>query len=137
MPGTEAVEPRAAIVPVPPEPVIDVMQVVGRSEADVAALLGEPTSCEQVHRARWCRYGPDQDEVMFMAGKADMVTVHGMDAVAFDAQALRALGLEPSAPDHADEYAIRWESLPDLEEVSVFPEPDGSIDYAYVKVGAH
>lgn len=128
--------------PVPLEPpavelVMDVTQVVGRSEAEVAALLGAPVSCEKVHRARWCKYPPHQDEVMFVAGKADMISVHGMGAVAFDEDALGALGLAPATPDHADEYAIRWQSIPDLEEVSVFPGPGNSVDYAYVKVGRH
>ena len=116
---------------------MDVMQVVGKSEQDVAALLGAPTSCEKVHRARWCRYPPDQDEVMFVAGKADMITVHGMGTVVFSQDALDALGLAPAAPDHSDEYAIRWQSIPGLEEVSVFPGSGNSVDYAYVKVGRH
>ena len=119
------------------EVVMDVMQVVGNSEADVAALLGPPTSCEKVHRARWCKYPPDQNEVMFVAGKADMITVHGMGAVAFSEHALESLGLAPATPDHSDQYAIRWQSIPDLEEVSVFPGPGNSIDYAYIKVGRH
>lgn len=129
----------APVAPEPPTPdvVMDVMQVVGKSEAGVAALLGEPTTCEEVHRARWCKYPPDQDEVMFVAGKADMVTVHGMAAVAFDEAALEALGLAPAAPDHSDPYAIRWQSIPGLEEVTVFPGPGNSVDYAYVKVGRH
>ena len=131
IPAPVALEPPAV------EVVMDVMQVVGKSEADVAALLGAPTSCEKVHRARWCKYPPDQDEVMFVAGKADMITVHGMGAVAFSEDALDALGLAPATPDHSDEYAIRWQSIPDLEEVSVFPGPGNSVDYAYVKVGRH
>ena len=128
--------------PVPLEPpaielVMDVMQVVGKSEAEVAALLGAPTSCEKVHRARWCKYPPHQDEVMFVAGKADMISVHGMGEVAFNQDALGALGLAPAAPAEADDYAIRWESIPGLEEVTVFAGPGDSIDYAYVKVGRH
>ena len=128
--------------PVPLEPpaielVMDVMQVVGRSEAEVAAVLGAPTSCEKVHRARWCKYPPHQDEIMFVAGRADMISVHGMGAVAFNEEALHALGLAPATPDHSDEYAIRWQSIPDLEEVSVFPGPGNAVDYAYVKVGRH
>ena len=128
--------------PVPLEPaaielVMDVMQVVGRSEAEVAAVLGAPASCEKVHRARWCKYPPHQDEVMFVAGKADMISVHGMGAVAFNQDALDALGLAPATPDHSSETAIRWESISGLEEVTVFAGPGNSIDYAYVKVGRH
>jgi len=116
---------------------MDVRQVVGRSEAEVATLLGAPVSCEQVHRARWCKYPPHQDEVMFVAGKADMISVHGMDAVTFNEGALNALGLAPAPPDHSSETAIRWQSIPGLEEVTVFAGPGDSIDYAYVKVGRH
>ena len=144
-----AVAPAAAFpaaastpVPVPLEPpavelVMDVTQVVGRSEAEVAALLGAPVSCEKVHRARWCKYPPHHDEVMFVAGKADMISVHGMGAVAFNEDALDALGLAPATPDHASETAIRWQSIPELEEVTVFAGSGNSIDYAYVKVGRH
>jgi hypothetical protein len=116
---------------------MDVMQVVGKSEAEVAALLGQPASCEDIHRARLCKYLPDHDEVMFVAGKADMITVQQMGAVRFNAEALYALGLGPAKPDHSSEHAIRWESFPDLEEVTVFPGHGDSVDYAYVKVGKH
>lgn len=121
----------------PANVVMEVMQVVGKSEAEVSALLGRPSSCEDIHRARLCRYPPDEDEVMFVAGKADMITVQQMDAVAFNADALDALGLGPVEPDHSNEHAIRWESIPELEEVTVFPGQGGSVDYAYVKVGKH
>ncbi len=116
--------------------VMDVMQVVGKSEAEVAALLGEPASCEAIHRARMCSY-PRGDEVMFVAGKADMITVQRMGEVRFDEAALVALGLAPAKPDHADEDGIRWESLPGLHEVTLFPGPGNSVRYAYVKVGSH
>lgn len=134
-------QPVAAPPPVPPQPaaitvVMDVMQVVGRSEAEIAALLGPPGSCEDIHRARLCRY-PRDDEVMFVRGKADMITVQGMDAVAFDEAALAALGLAPAEPDHRDEHAIRWASIPGLHEVTVFPAPGNRVHYAYVKVGTH
>ncbi len=116
---------------------MDVMQVAGRTEEEVAALLGAPASCSDIHRARMCRYGPHEDEVLFVRGKSDMITVKGMDAVAFDAGALDALGLAPATPDHAGEYALRWESLPGLVEVAVFPGAGNSVGYAYVKVGKH
>lgn len=117
--------------------VMDVMQVVGRTEAEIAALLGQPASCADIHRARLCKYGPHQDEVLFVRHKADMITVQGMDAVAYDAGALHALGLAPATPDHANEHAIRWESIPGLVEVAVFPGAGSSVGYAYVKVGKH
>lgn len=116
---------------------MDVMQVVGKSEAEVAALLGQPGSCEDIHRARLCRYPPRGDEVMFVRGGADMITVQAMGAVAFDEHALHALGLAPASPDHRDEDAIRWESLPGLHEVTVFAAPGNRVRYAYVKVGTH
>lgn len=128
-------QPRAP-QPVAVTVVMDVMRVVGRSESEVAALLG-PGSCEDIHRARLCRYPPRDDEVMFVRGKADMITVQGMGAVIFDDGALAALGLAPAQPEHRDEHAIRWESLPGLHEVTVFPAPGNRVHYAYVKVGAH
>lgn len=117
--------------------VMDVMQLVGKSESDVAALLGQPTGCEDIHRARMCRYRPHGNEVMFVAGKADMITVLGMADVPFDEHALVALGFAPVSPDHADADGIRWESLPGLEELTVFPAADNTVRYAYVKVGRH
>lgn len=137
--------PKATVtVPAPAEPepaalkvVMDVRKVVGRSEAEVSTLLGEPTSCADIHRARLCKYSPNEDEVMFVADKADMITVRGMSAVPFSADALHVLGLEPASPDHSDEHAIRWESIHDLEEVTLFPGQGNSVDYAYVKVSKH
>lgn len=117
--------------------VMDVMQVVGKTEAEVAAMFGPPASCADIRRARLCRYGPHEDEVMFVRDKADMITVQGMDAVAFNPDALRALGLAAASPDHADDHTIRWESIPGLVEVAVFPGAGGVVDYAYVKVGKH
>ena len=116
---------------------MDVMQVVGKSEAEVSVLLGQPASCADIHRARLCKYGPHEDEVMFVRDKASMITVQGMDAVAFGADALDALGLAPARPDHADEHGIRWQSLPGLQEVAVFPGPGNSVDFVYVDVGKH
>ncbi len=112
---------------------MDVMQVVGQTEAEVAALLGQPASCEDIHRARLCEYPPDEHEVMFVAGKADMITVRGMGAVGFNEAALVALGLTATRPDHSDKHAIGWESIPDLEAVTVFPGQGNVVDYAYVK----
>lgn len=117
--------------------VMDVLQVVGKTEAEVASVLGEPVACADIHRARLCRYGAHEDEVMFVRDKADMITVQGMDGVAFGAAALGALGLPATAPSHADEHAIRWDSLPGLVEVAVFPGPGDAVGYAYVKVGKH
>lgn len=116
---------------------MDVMQVVGKTEAEVAVLLGQPASCADIHRARLCKYGPHEDEVMFVRDKANMITVQWMDAVAFDAGALDALGLAPAKPDHADEHGIRWESIPGLQEVAVFPGPGNSVAFAYVSIGKH
>ena len=116
---------------------MEVRQLVGKSEEEIAALLGPPVACADIHRARLCKYGPHEDEVLFVRGKADMITVQGMDAVAFNADALDALGLERATPDHADAHAIRWESIPGLVEVAVFPGAGDSVGYAYVKVGKH
>lgn len=138
--------PSRALVAVPPSPapevavvsvVMDVMKVVGRSEDAVSGLLGPPVSCEDIHRARLCTYPPDGNEVMFVAGKADMITVRNMGAVAFDEDALAALGLGSARPDESSERAIRWMSMPDLEEVTVFAGDGQYVRYAYVKVGKH
>jgi hypothetical protein len=117
--------------------VMEVMPLAGKSEDEVAALLGAPVACAEFHRKRLCRYGPHEDEVLFVRGKADMITVQGMDAVPFNADALDALGLARITPDHADAHTIRWESIPGLVEVAVFPNAGGSVEYAYVKVGKH
>lgn len=132
LPGTvQAPAPPAVTV------VLEVMPLVGRTEAEVAELLGPPASCQDIHRARLCQYPPDGNEVMFAAGKAEMITVQGMAAIAYNDTALAALGLAPAVPDHSDQYVIRWESLPDLHEVSVFPGPGNTVDFAYIKVGRH
>lgn len=128
-----SVAPEVTVVSV----VMDVMQVVGRSEDEVSGLLGPPASCEDIHRARLCTYPPNGNEVMFVADKADMITVHNLGAVAFDEDALAALGLEPARPDESSERAIRWVSMPDLEEVTVFAGDGQYVRYAYVKVGKH
>lgn len=118
--------------------IVDIPKLVGQSREDVRTQLGEPTSCEEVKPARVgpspkCIYKGDTVEVVFIAGKADWITVGGLSELEFSDAALGSFGLSAAKPSFDSPNVLRWTSLPGLHEVSLFPGQGGKSDYLYVK----
>jgi hypothetical protein len=122
--STPASTPTAAIVDVP--------KIAGKTEKEVATVLGEPTACETVKQGKKCLFKPGETEIVFISGKADWITVEALDAAPYSDDALSLLGLEKAAAAFSNENTMRWETLPGLLEVSIFPAQSG-VDYAYIK----
>lgn len=115
------------------EPVIDINKIAGKSENEVEKYLGKPISCGNNKYGKKCQYKKAETEVVFIQGKADWITVEGMDGVPFTISALSALGLQEAKPSFSDNFTLRWNTIKGIKEVSIFKGGTSS-DYAYIKV---
>ena len=111
---------------------IDVVKVAGKNQAQVAEILGKATSCSKSKYGQKCSYTVAETEIFFINGKADWITVEGIDNVPFDNTALKSIGLTPIKPSFKNNFTLRWSSIQGLGEVSIFKGATNS-DYAYIK----
>ena len=74
-------------------PIVNVLKLAGKSQAEVAAYIGKETSCEITKYGEKCYYKTGEMEIIFINGKADWITVESMDNEPFSKSALSALGL--------------------------------------------
>ena len=115
------------------ELVVDIPKLAGKGHADVAAVLGKPSSCHNGKYGQTCSYGKAATEIVFIQGKADWITVNDMRSVKFSPSAVESLGLKQVKPRFVSNSTIRWEQVEGLLEVSIFPG-QSHVDYAYIKV---
>jgi hypothetical protein len=80
------------------EPIVDVLKIAGKSESEVASYLGASKSCGKSKYGNKCEYTKGETEVVFINGKADWITVEGIDSVPFSKSALTVLGLKEANP---------------------------------------
>lgn len=113
-------------------PIVDVPDIAGKSQAEVSTVLGNPTSCETIKQGRKCLFDTGETEVVFIAGKADWISVEALDDAPYSADALPLLGFKKTNPSFSDENVIRWNSIHGFHEISIFPGQSG-IDYALIK----
>jgi hypothetical protein len=102
--------------------VVDVTQLARRTEAEVAAILGEPSSTPQVGArdlpAR--KYRDDDIEIAYRDGRAQRISVMGGGELPFSEEVLEYVGLPDAEPSFVNrEVVIRWEGLAGLREVNV------------------
>lgn len=124
--------------PQPVELIVDVPAIAGKTQSEVTAVLGAPTRCETVSPARVgkslkCIYKGERIEVVFIADKADWITINELSAVKFSPTALDSFNLPQSNPDTRNGNVIRWSNVNKLKEVSLFPGQGSNADYLYVK----
>jgi len=115
------------------EVIVDVTKIAGKSEKEVSAYLGMPSSCGKSKYGNKCQYGKGETEIVFINSKADWITIEGIDQIPFSKAILEALGLKEATPSFINASTMRWESIQGLKEVSLFKGASGS-DYAYIKV---
>lgn len=127
--------PPAERPPATPTPavaaIIDVPSIARKSQKEVAALLGEPTSCETMKQGKKCYYKPGETEVVFISGNADWITINALDSAPFSEDILPLLGIEKTPATFSNANVMRWKTVPGLLEVSIFPAQTG-VDYAYI-----
>jgi hypothetical protein len=112
--------------------VIDVKKIAGKTADEVAIILGAPESCEVTKYGRSCLYRKGETEIVFINGKADWITIEGIDHIPFSTSALTAIGLEETSPSFRNDFTMRWHSIQGLMEVSIFKGSSNS-DYAYIR----
>lgn len=114
-------------------PVVDLSKIAGKSESEVAEVLGTPERTENTKYGKKNFYEPGETEIVFIKEKADWITIKGINEVPFDRSALSALGLEETAPTFSNSFTMRWENLNGILEVSIF-KGRKNCDYAYIKI---
>ena len=115
------------------EVIVDVTKIAGKSQKDVAAYLGKEVSCSKSKYGKKCQYKKGETEIVFIKGKADWITVEGVDNVPFSKSALSTLGLKETYPSFKNNFTLRWEPIQGFRSVSLFKGASMS-DYAYIKV---
>ncbi len=118
--------------PTPAAAIVDVPKIAGKTQKEVATVLGEPTTCETAKQGKKCFFTPGETEIVFISGKADWITVEALDTAPYSEEILPLLGLEKVTAVLSNESTMRWETIPGLLEVSIFPAQSG-VDYAYIK----
>ncbi len=106
-------------------PLFRIGEVAGRSEAELATVLGPPWDCESSLYSRRCRYAPGGTEVVFIDGKADWLTIRSPGEVGFDASALTRIGLAAKKPDQTTAEELIWTDLGGLREVRAVSDGNG------------
>lgn len=124
--------PVAIPIAAPVVAIVDVPGIAGKSRREVAARLGEPTACETVKQGTACSFIPGATTVVFIAGRADWITVEALDGAPYSEHVLPLLGLDRAAATFSSAHSLRWTSCPGLLEVNVFPAGEG-VEYAYIK----
>lgn len=114
------------------EPIVDILKIAGKAESEVALYLGGPSSCSHSKYGEKCNYEKGETEIVFINGKADWITVEGIDSIPFSRSALPSLGLKEASPSFSNNFTLRWNSIQGLIEVSLFKGSANS-DYAYIK----
>jgi len=128
-PAAAAIEPTAGAR----QAVVDVSKLAGKSKDEVADYLGSPGRCKFHRWGEICRYRKDKLEILYISGKADWITIEELKDIAFEAEALRSLGLRVKEPDVRDDKSMLWNDLDGLKEVTIF-NTRGMVDHAYIKV---
>lgn len=112
--------------------VIDIPALVGKTEAQVSELIGQPISCSEIKYGNKCQYDKSETEIVFINKKADWITVEGLDDKAFSDSTITLLGFRDQKPSFSTTFVKRWEPLEGLISVSLFKGATNS-DYAYIK----
>lgn len=102
------------------EAIVDVTKIAGKSQKEVTAYLGKEMSCGKSKYGKKCQYKKGETEIVFIKGKADWITVEGIDNIPFSESALSALGLKEKRPSFENNFTLRWEPIQGLKSVPVF-----------------
>lgn len=115
--------------------IFDVKTVVGKTPAEVSKLLGKPPETEKTKYGTKYLYKSPEVEILFMSGKANVITVYGLGAIPFGPAAIQALGFPASKPSFANEQIMmRWEpASPTIKRVQI-SRGQNNCDFATVSV---
>lgn len=105
--------------------------VAGRTQAEVATVLGEPSSCEEGKYGKKCFFKDGDVEIVFINEAADWITVTP-EAVPFNKFSLIALGLDPQAADAVGVDQLHWSSIEGIRSVDAH-KTGANVWYFYIK----
>lgn len=98
-------------------PLFRIVEVAGKTEAEVAAALGPPWNCESTLYSRRCSYAPGSTEVVYIDGRADWLTVNALGEAPLDDAILMRIGLKAAKPSSANDEERVWTDLAGLREL--------------------
>jgi hypothetical protein len=113
--------------------VVDIPKLAGQSMKQVGEQLKATPTCAKNKRGTKCDYYDGRIEIVYIDGMADWITVNGLEQVPFTDAGIVQLGFNRKSPSFHSPMVMRWNSLPDVLEVSMFKGHTGT-DYAYIKV---
>ena len=113
--------------------VVDIPKIAGRSIKQVDDLLKAKPTCAKNKLGTKCEYNDGRIEIIFINGKADWITVNGLDQVPFTDAGIAWLGFSEKSPAFRSPVVLRWNGLPGVLEVSMLKGQTGA-NYAHIKV---
>ena len=111
-----------------------VLQWIGKSENEIAAILGPGEKCKDRSRGRSCEYLDNTVQIIFIDGRADWIAIGGLQGIPFDYEALRVVGLHPTPPFVHMASRMHWQHHHGLELVSVFARGE---ETAFIEIRAY
>jgi hypothetical protein len=112
---------------------IDIPRIAGKSMEQVNELLKAKPTCSKNKRGTKCAYINGRIEIVYIDGKADWITVNGLEQVPFTDAGIMRLGFSQKSPSFNSPTVMRWNGLPGVLELSMFKGQTGT-EYAYIKV---
>lgn len=121
-----------------PKPLQGALLLAGKTAAEVAAGIGQPTAREKTKHGPKMTYTLGSGatiEIVYIGGKADWITMtpRAGKRIPFTPQAITGIGLAEAKPTSKELDVIRWENIQGLRKVSVHRGGDGTVWYFYIK----
>lgn len=112
-----------AVTPLTPI-IVDLHQVAGRTPAEVAAVLGAPTSALPASDGHFVRYSKAVT-ILYRHGVADWIQVHPGN-FRIGPEVLRLYGFDPPAAENPGSTPLTWGSgaVPPFAAVRMYAYPD-------------
>lgn len=111
--------------------IIDVPALAHASQAHVEQVLGQAEFCRKAKYGLSCRFAAHGIEIVFANDQAERMTINELGDIPYDPAAITHFGLKTQEPDVSSEELIRWDRIPGIAEVTLFPNKD-KIDYALI-----
>lgn len=123
---------------------VDLKQIAGKNKTEVDKILGKSDRVESFsERSTPCKnipcekayYQKDKYEIIFINGKADLITINDLSQYDLIEENLEIFNLPLTEPEFKNsEDLIRWKNIEGINEISIFNDGAGKISYAYIKV---
>jgi hypothetical protein len=112
---------------------VDIKALAGRTPAEVQALIGPASDCEQALHSRRCDYAQSPVQIVFIDGRADWFTVRAMgQELQLAPETLARFGLPVAEPQEQTQRENVWHDLAGLKEVRMVGDEYG-VSYVRIK----